>query len=94
MDPATDAARIRAFFVHPDYARRGLARRIYATCEHAAYAAGFRAFELMATLPGEPLYRALGFTGRASRSTLADGVKVPFVRMTRRIGLTETADAR
>jgi GNAT superfamily N-acetyltransferase len=84
LDPATDAARIRAFFVHPDWARRGLARQIYATCARAAYAAGFRRFELMATLPGEPLYRALGFTAvEHVVSTLAGGVDVPFIRMTR-----------
>jgi GNAT superfamily N-acetyltransferase len=86
LNPATDAARIRAFFVHPDRARRGLARQIYATCERAAYAAGFRQFELMATLPGEPLYRALGFAGvERVISTLDGGVDVPFIRMTRRL---------
>ena len=62
LDPATEPARIRAFFVHPDWTRRGLARRLFAACESAAPARGFRAFELVATLPGEPLYRALGFT--------------------------------
>jgi len=86
LDPATDAARIRAFFVHPDYARRGLARQLYAGCESAARAAGFRRFELMATLPGEPLYTALGFTvvERIERS-LSNGVAVPFARMVRDI---------
>ena len=62
LDPSTEPARIRAFFVHPDWTRRGLARRLFAACESAARARGFRAFELVATLPGEPLYRALGFT--------------------------------
>jgi GNAT superfamily N-acetyltransferase len=86
LDPATDAARIRAFFVHPDWARRGLARQLYETCERAAYAAGFRGFELMATLPGVPLYHALGFTSvERVVSTLARGVDVPFVRMTRAV---------
>lgn len=61
LDPATMPARIRAFFVHPDWTRRGLARTIFRECEIAAKARGFRAFELVATLPGEPLYRALGF---------------------------------
>jgi GNAT superfamily N-acetyltransferase len=55
LDPAIDAARIRAFFVHPDWARRGLARQLYEACERAASDAGFRRFELMATLPGVPL---------------------------------------
>ncbi|MGH7627608.1 MAG: GNAT family N-acetyltransferase [Gemmatimonadaceae bacterium] len=95
LDPATDAARIRAFFVHPDWARRGLARRLYATCERAACAAGFHHFELMATLPGEPLYRALGFTGvERVVSTLAGGVEIPFVRMTRRIDLADQPSLR
>jgi GNAT superfamily N-acetyltransferase len=86
LDPGVDAARIRAFFVHPEWARRGLARQLYDTCERAAVAAGFRSFELMATLPGEPLYQALGFTGvERVVLTLGDGVAVPFIRMTRAI---------
>lgn len=86
LDPRTDPARIRAFFVHPEWARRGLARRLYATCARAAYGAGFRHLELMATLPGEPFYAALGFAVE-ERVTLrlGAGVDVPFARMTRRI---------
>ena len=84
LDPATEPARIRAFFVHPEWARRGLGRRIFAECASAAAAAGFRRLELMATLPGEPLYVALGFSP-VERITLAlaGGVDVPFTRMTR-----------
>ena len=86
LDPASDAARIRAFFVHPDWARRGLARQLFATCERAAAAANFRRFELMATLPGEPLYRALGFTPiEQVVLPLGQGVALRLVRMTRRI---------
>ena len=86
LDPTVDAARIRAFFVHPEWSRRGLARQLYHTCERAAAAAGFRSFELMATLPGEPLYSALGFTGvERVVFTLGNGVAVPFVRMIRQI---------
>jgi GNAT superfamily N-acetyltransferase len=85
LDPATEPARIRAFFVHPAYARRGLARQLYGVCERAAVDAGFRRFELMATLPGEPLYRALGFTV-VERATLPlAGLEVPFARMMRPI---------
>lgn len=86
LDPATEPARIRAFFVHPQWARRGLARRLYAECARAAWAAGFRRFELMATRPGEPLYAALGFVV-AERVTvqLPGGVAVPFARMCRPI---------
>lgn len=86
LDPTVDAARIRAFFVHPEWSRRGLARQLYYACERAAAAAGFRSLELMATLPGEPLYSALGFAGvERVVLTLGNGVAVPFVRMVRRI---------
>lgn len=86
LDPATEPARIRAFFVHPEWARRGLARRLYAVCARAARNAGFRSFELMATLPGEPLYAALGFVVVERVSVqLPGGVAVPFARMRRAI---------
>ena len=85
LDPATDAARIRAFFVDPDWARQGLGRRLFAECQSAARAAGFRTLALVATLPGEPLYRALGFelTERFALR-LPDGVEVPVAHMARR----------
>lgn len=84
LDPATQPARIRAFFVHPAWARRGLARRLFERCAQDAQAAGFGSLELMATLPGEPLYRALGFTELARLTTiLPDGVGLPVVRMGR-----------
>lgn len=85
LDPKTDPARIRAFFVHPAYARRGLARALYDVCERAALDAGFRRFELMATLPGEPLYVALGFTVLERVVLPLAGVGVPFTRMMRGI---------
>lgn len=88
LDPASEPARIRAFFVHPQWARRGLARQLYAACERPARDAGFRAFELMATKPGEPLYAALGFTVLEAVSiTLPGGVAVPFTRMGRVIDM-------
>lgn len=61
LDRTTDAALIRAFFIHPDYARRGIGRRLLRACEAAAWAAGFRRAELGATIPGEPLYAACGY---------------------------------
>jgi GNAT superfamily N-acetyltransferase len=84
LDPATEAARIRAFFVHPGWARRGLARRLFDRCAADAAEAGFRALELMAALPGEPLYRALGFVPlERSVAGLPDGEVLPVVRMVR-----------
>jgi GNAT superfamily N-acetyltransferase len=86
LDPATEPARIRAFFVHPGHARRGIASRIMDACVDAARAAGFRSLQLAATLPGEPLYRAFGFQAvEQIESTLPDGVEIRFVRMARDI---------
>jgi GNAT superfamily N-acetyltransferase len=86
LDSRTEPARIRAFFVRPDAARRGLARRLYIECARAAHARGFRNFELMATLPGVPLYAALGFSSIEEFALpLAGGVVLPMVRMGRRI---------
>jgi GNAT superfamily N-acetyltransferase len=61
LDPRTDAAKIRAFFVHPAYARRGIGSALLERCESEARARGFRRLELMATLPGVRLYRARGY---------------------------------
>ncbi|MBV9878999.1 MAG: GNAT family N-acetyltransferase [Gemmatirosa sp.] len=86
LDPATEPARIRAFFVDPSAARRGLGRRLLETCRDAAAAAGFRSLALAATLPGVPLYAALGFV-EVERfvQVMPDGVGLPLVRMTRGI---------
>ena len=84
LDPATEAARIRAFFVHPGWARRGIGAMILRACMDAAARAGFAKAELMATLPGVPLYRRFGFEAiEALDTTLPDGVPLPFVRMGR-----------
>lgn len=92
VDPATEPARIRAFFVHPHWVRRGLARRLYMACARAAWAAGFRRFELMATLPGEPLYTALGFAlVERTAVRLPGDVEVPLARMQRAIEPPDTA---
>ncbi len=86
LDPAVEPARIRAFFVHPAWARRGLGRRLLERCAQAAAAAGFGALELVATRPGEPLYAALGFTVRERLDhPLPDGVTLPLARMRRDI---------
>jgi GNAT superfamily N-acetyltransferase len=82
LDPARDAARIRAFFVHPDWARQGIGRALLERCEQEARAAGFRRLELMATLPGERLYAAFGFlvTGRQDH-TMRTGVVIELIAM-------------
>lgn len=82
LDPARDAARVRAMYTHPDFIRRGVGRLILALCEGAARQAGFARAELMATLPGEPLYRACGYAEiERVLSAPVDGVAVPLVRM-------------
>src|SRR6267143_2036357 len=62
LDPQSDAARVRAFFVHPAWARRGIGRSIMAACEPAIIEAGFRTVDIVATLAGEPLYASFGYT--------------------------------
>lgn len=87
LDPAAEPARIRAFFVHPDWARRGLARMLFDRCAADATAAGFRALELGSTLPGEPLYRALGFVPLETTDVaMPDGEVLPIIRMRRPLG--------
>ncbi len=82
LDPAVDSARIRAFFVHPDFARQGIGRRLIEACEAAAKTAGFQTFTLVATLPGQPLYAALGYTVTQLLETrLSDGAVLPMARM-------------
>jgi N-acetylglutamate synthase-like GNAT family acetyltransferase len=61
LDPESEPAKIRAFFIHPDHARKGIARAILSQCETEARAHGFRALELMATLPGIEFYKSCGF---------------------------------
>jgi GNAT superfamily N-acetyltransferase len=82
LDPRTDAAKIRAFFVDPDYARRGIGRALLQRCEAEARARGFTRFELMGTLPGVRLYQALGYVpGELTRYPVAPGVTIEFVPM-------------
>jgi L-amino acid N-acyltransferase YncA len=86
IDPRVEPARIRAFFVHPAWARKGIGRLMFHECSTAARAAGFTDVELTATLPGEPLYATLGFTV-VERGAVAmpDGVELPIARMRRPI---------
>jgi GNAT superfamily N-acetyltransferase len=87
LDPLREAARIRAFFVHPAWARQGIGRCIIDACEAAARAEGFTRMELVATLPGEPLYRACGYAvTERFEIALPDGIQLPVARMGRAIG--------
>ena len=87
LDPARDAARIRAFFVRPEWARRGLGRLLLERCEAEARAHGFRALELVATLPGLPLYQACGYVAAEPIDhPLADGLTIRFVPMRKELG--------
>jgi GNAT superfamily N-acetyltransferase len=82
LDPALDAARVRAMYTHPDFARRGVGRLILQLCEDAAAAEGFRRVQLMATLSGEPLYRACGYTEiERAEAAPVNGVIVPLILM-------------
>jgi len=84
LDPAADSARIRAFFVRPEAARRGIGRMLMDACERAARAEGFRSLELMATLTGIALYEKGGFRAiERTEIVLPDGVRFPLVRMAR-----------
>lgn len=86
IDPATEPARIRAFFVHPEWARRGIGRMLLDACVDAARAAGFNSLMLVSTLPGEPLYRSYGFESIEKLVVpLPDGVLLPVVQMGRDI---------
>ena len=81
LDPASDPARVRAMYTHPDFARRGVGRLILALCEDAARAEGFTRLELMATLSGQPLYSRCGYQEIERTLDPRGGAPVPLVRM-------------
>jgi GNAT superfamily N-acetyltransferase len=86
LDSATEPARVRAMYTHPNFARRGVGRAILARCEEAAAAAGFTRVALVATMAGLPLYRACGyFDVEAFEEITPNGVAVPLVRMEKRL---------
>jgi GNAT superfamily N-acetyltransferase len=82
LDPATDAAKIRAMYTHPDFVRRGLGRRILDLCEAAARDAGFSRVELMGTAAGVRLYESHGYVAK-EEPHFADvnGVSIPLLQM-------------
>ena len=84
LDPTTAAARIRAFYVDPRWSRKGVGSKILTACENAARTAGFKRIELVATLPGEPLYTARGYKKmEAMQLETPDGESLPAFRMTK-----------
>lgn len=83
LDPAKDAARVRAMYTHPNYARIGVGRLILSLCEEAARSEGFKSVELVATLAGEPLYRACGYEASERFMDDSGGVGVPLLRMSK-----------
>ncbi len=87
LDPAVDSARIRAFFVHPCFVRRGLGTLMLTCCENAARIAGFRSFELAATAGGERLYRANGYApGKPIEYAVGPGLAMRGLLMHKAIG--------
>lgn len=86
LDPASEPARVRAMYTHPEFVRRGVGRRVLSLCETAAAREGFRSLELVATVAGEPLYLACGYSivERIDVPT-SRGVTIPCARMTKLI---------
>jgi GNAT superfamily N-acetyltransferase len=85
LDPTRDAAKIRAFFVRPEYARRGIGGMILQACEDAAKAAGFRRLEMGATLSGVAFYKAKGYAALGNQVVpLANGETLAIVRMAKK----------
>jgi GNAT superfamily N-acetyltransferase len=86
LDLSCDSARIRAFFVHPDWARRGIARAILLECEKAIREAGFHSVELASTWPGIPFYSAFGYaSGERTEVSLPNGLTLGVVRMWKKL---------
>jgi GNAT superfamily N-acetyltransferase len=94
LDPRTDAAKIRAFFVDPAHARRGIGRALLERSETEAKSEGFSVFELMATLPGVRLYEKCGYeAGESVAYLLPGGLTIRFVPMTKRANATARAES-
>jgi N-acetylglutamate synthase-like GNAT family acetyltransferase len=82
LDPSSEPAKIRAFFVHPDWARKGVGKTILLLCESEARNSGFQSTELMSTLPGIGFYESCGYKeGEAVVKNLSNDIELPFVRM-------------
>ena len=87
LDPSSEPAKIRAFFIHPDQARKGIGRALLDRCESEAVAHGFCATELMATLPGVKFYQSCGYVEQGDYEIeLVEGVKLELVPMRKEMG--------
>jgi N-acetylglutamate synthase-like GNAT family acetyltransferase len=92
LNPETEPARIRAFFVHPNWARRGIGKQIIDVCERAAGKAHFKEMEMAATMPGEPMYKACGYeVAERFQAELPEGLKLPLARMRKQLS-TQNSD--
>lgn len=94
LDPAINAARIRAMYTDPTAVRRGIGMLILTACEAAAAAAGFKVVELMATLSGEPLYHRAGYLPIEPVEVVANGISVPFIRMRKSLDLGQASETQ
>lgn len=93
LDPSVEPAKIRAFFVHPAWARRGIGSQIMRQCEVAAIEAGFKTIEIIATLAGEPLYRRFGYhTNQQFEISLPNKSVLPVIRMVKNFSETHSFD--
>ena len=93
LDPSCDSAKIRAFFVHSEWARRGIGSQIMKQCEAAALEAGFNTIEIIATLAGEPLYRRFGYNvSQKFEISLPNKSVLPVVRMVKNFAETHSND--
>lgn len=85
LDPATERARIRAMYTHPDHVRKGIGRLILDTAERAAAAEGFHAIEMAATMAGKPLYLACGYHVESEWEDTNGAVPFPLATMAKRL---------
>jgi len=86
LDPKKDGARIRGIYTDPNYLRRGIASKILILCNASAKRAGFKSLDLMATVSGEPMFIAHGFSVLEHlHVATSNGVKVPLARMRRQV---------
>lgn len=93
LDPRFEPAKIRAFFVHPAFARRGIGSKIMRQCEVAAIEAGFKTIEIISTLAGEPLYRRFGYQiSQQFEISLPNKNVLPVIRMVKNFSETHSFD--